>query len=107
MPSFEACLREACEAVMSEVLSASARASTSWWLPRPGLKFSDCAAKPQEFDDALVEIFQPMGALIIEARILSKLYRSRGARYQKADSLNFADEVNRARNLFSPEGARR
>ena len=54
----------------------------------------------RDFDDALVELFQPVGALILEARILARFYRSRGARYERGDTLVFADEVAEARRLF-------
>jgi hypothetical protein len=100
MPDFESCLSEACESAMFDVLSGSGKRSISWWLGQSGLGFSDCSRRPQEFDDALVELFQPMGALLIEARILSRFYRSQGARYQRGDSLSFADEVRKARRLF-------
>jgi hypothetical protein len=100
MADFDSRLEQVCESVMSEVFPPSGRESTRWWLARSGVTFSDCSKRPQAFDDALVELFQPMGALIIEARILSRLYRSHGARYNETDDLCFADEVNKARLLF-------
>lgn len=107
MPDFESCLNEACEAVMTEVLSTTGRNSTAWWLARTGVSFSDCSRRPQDFDDALVELFQPMGALLVETRILARFYRSQGARYERGDGLNFADEVNKARLLFDTRARRR
>ena len=80
MPDFEGALTEVCEAVLSEVLGAAGRDTTSWWLARSGTSLSDCARRPQEFDDALVEMFQPMGALVIEGRILGRFYRTMGGR---------------------------
>jgi hypothetical protein len=102
MASFDACLNEVCESVLCEVLGASGRSSALWWLARMGLSFSDCSAKPREFDDALVELFQPMGALVIEGRILSRLYKTHGVKYTETDSLCFADEVSKARRKFGP-----
>jgi hypothetical protein len=104
MPDFESRLTEACESVMSEVLSGNGKRSISWWLDRSGVSFSDCSRRPQDFDDTLVELFQPVGALLIEARILTRFYRELGARYQRSDELNFADEVTRARRLFEELG---
>lgn len=100
MSDFESCLNEVCESVISEVLSASGKSSTSWWLGQSGVSFSDCSKRPQDFDDALVHLFQPMGAILIEARILMRFYRGRGASYRRGDSLNFAEEVEEARRLF-------
>ncbi|MGP8125829.1 MAG: hypothetical protein ACLQEQ_08225 [Nitrososphaerales archaeon] len=100
MPDFESCLNEACESVMLEVLDASGKRSTSWWLGQSGVSFSDCSKRPQDFDDALVSLFQPMGAIVIEAKILERLYRGQGASYRRGDRLNFAGEVEEARRLF-------
>lgn len=86
---------------MSEVFSASGKCSTSWWLGQSGVSFSDCSRRPQDFDDALVHLFQPMGAILIEARILGRFYREIGACYRRGDGLNFADEVEKARQLWS------
>ena len=100
MPDFESCLSEACESVMSEVFSASGKRSTSWWLGQSGVGFSDCSRRPQDFDDALARLFQPMGAILIEARILGRFYRGQGTCYRRGDRLNFAEEVEEARRLF-------
>jgi hypothetical protein len=100
MSDFDACLNEVCESVISEVLGARGYESASWWLARAGVSFSDCSRRPQEFDDALVELFQPMGALLIEDRILTRFYRRLGARYRSSNDLNFADEVTKARRSF-------
>jgi len=100
MPDFESCLNEACESVMSEVLSASGKRSISWWLGQTGVSFSDCSRRPQDFDDALVHLFQPMGAILLEARILERFYRRQGECYRRGDSLNFAEEVEEAKRLF-------
>ena len=101
MPDFDDVLTEVCKSVLLEVLGGRGRSSASWWLAKSGVSMADCARKPQEFDDALVELFQPMGALVLEARILSRFYRSRGARYERGETLVFADEIAEARRLFS------
>jgi hypothetical protein len=101
MPDFETFLTEACESVLLEVLGASGRVSTTWWLAKSGLPLSDCSWRPEEFDEALVEPFQPIGALVIEARILTGFYGRLGARYVRGDSLSFADEVEKARSLYA------
>jgi hypothetical protein len=61
----------------------------------------DCCRKAQEFDDALVDVFQRMGALLIETRILTRFYKSIGTRYSRIDDLNFAEEIRRARIEFT------
>jgi hypothetical protein len=106
MPDFDESLNEVCRSVLSEALGASGRDTTSWWLARSDVNLSDCAARPQEFDDALVELFQPMGALVIEARILARFYRNLGARYERGLTLCFADEVQRAKELFNTKTPR-
>ncbi|MDG7025005.1 MAG: hypothetical protein JRN45_10865 [Nitrososphaerota archaeon] len=100
MPDFDKALTEVCEAVLSEVLGATGRDSTSWWLARSGTNLSDCARRPQEFDDALVEMFQLAGALVIEGRILGRFYRTIGARYERGTELCFSEEVRKAREAF-------
>ena len=102
MQDFDDALTEVCTSVLLEVLGEQGRHSASWWLAKSGVIMADCARNPQGFDDALVELFQPMGALIIEARILSRFYRSQGARYERGDTLVFADEVAKAKRLFGP-----
>jgi hypothetical protein len=101
MRDFDDALTEVCKSVLLEVLGQRGGHSTSWWLAKSGVSMADCARKPQEFDDALVELFQPMGALILEAHILSRFYRSQGAKYERGDTLVFADEMAKARRLFS------
>jgi hypothetical protein len=101
MPDFETCLTEVCESVLLKVLGANGKASTTWWLVKSGVTLSDCSRRPEEFDEALVELFQPIGALVIEARILTGFYGRLGARYVRGDSLSFADEVEKARSLYA------
>ena len=107
MQDFDDALTEACRSVLLEVLDERGLHSASWWLARSGVSTADSARNPQEFDDALVELFQPMGALIIEAKILSRLYRSQGKRYQRTDDLSFVDEVRKARLLLGSGEASR
>ena len=100
MPDFERALTEVCETVLSEVLGAAGRETTSSWLARSGTNLSDCARRPKEFDDALVEMVQPMGALVIEGRILGRFYRTMGGRYERGTELCIAEEVQKAREAF-------
>jgi hypothetical protein len=104
MRDFDSCLNEVCESVISEVLSTRGKSSSTWSLAQANVSFSDCSRRPQEFDDALVELFQPMGALLIEDRILARFYRGLGARYLRSDDLNFPDEVTKARRFFEELG---
>jgi hypothetical protein len=106
MPGFDESLTEICGSVLSEVLGESGRNTTSWWLARVDASLSDCARMPREFHDALVELFQPTGALVIETRILARLYRNLGARYERGTTLSFADEVQRAKKLFNEKNSR-
>ncbi|MDE1853264.1 MAG: hypothetical protein KGI38_05905 [Thaumarchaeota archaeon] len=100
MPDFDDAPTEVCKSVLLEVLGGRGRNSTSWWPAKSGVSMADCARNPQDFDDALVDLFQPMGALVIEAKILSRLYRRHGAKYKETDNLCFVEEVNRARLLL-------
>jgi len=97
---FDALFQETCESTMKEVLGENGMRSVSWWLDRWGVDLSSSSLRPEEFDDALVHLFQPMGAILIEARILGRFYRAQGASYRKGDSLNFAKEIEEARRLF-------
>ena len=106
MPDFDDSLNEVCRAVLAEALGASGKDATSWWLARSDVSLSDCASRPQDFDDVLVELFQPTGALVIEARILARFYRNLGARYERGLTLSFADEVQRAKELFKTKTSR-
>jgi hypothetical protein len=94
MLDFDSCLDRICESVLSEVFGRSLSRS-------PYLNVADCCRKPQEFDDALVDMFQPMGALLIETKILTRFYKSVGAKYSRSNDLNFAKEIGRARLVFA------
>ena len=100
MPDFEDALNEVCQSVLSEVLGATGRDTTSWWLARSQVSLSDCARRPQEFDDALIEMFQAAGALVIEGRILGRFYRTIGEHYERGSDICFAEEVRKARKAF-------
>ena len=106
MPDFDESLTKVCGSVLSEVLGESGRDTTSWWLARADASLSDCARRPQEFHDALVELFQPMGAQVVETRILVRFYRNLGARYERGPTLSFADEVQKAKELFNKKNSR-
>ena len=85
---------------MGEMLGESGMKSVAWWLGKSGVSFSDCSRMPRDFDDALVYLFQPMGAILINARILERFYREMGKCYRRGDSLNFAEEVEEAKRVF-------
>jgi len=97
---FDAQFSEVCESTMREMLGEGGMKSVAWWLGKSGVSFSDCSRRPQDFDDALVHLFQPMGAILIDARILERFYREMGKCYRRGDSLNFAEEVAEARRVF-------
>ncbi len=101
---FDALFQEACESTMREVLEESGMKSLSWWLDKSGVALSSSSLRPAEFDDALVDTFRPMGAIILETRILRRFYNELGAKYVSGDSLSFRDEVERARRLFEGAG---
>ena len=106
MLDFDELLSEVCQSVLSEALGARGRDTTTWWLARSGVTLSDCARRPQEFDDALVDLFQRTGALVVEARILAKFFRNLGVKYERGQTLSFADEVQRAKELFDSTNSR-
>lgn len=97
---FDAKFSEVCESTIRETLGESGMKSVAWWLCQSGVSMKDSSLRPQEFDDALVDLFHPMGALVIEAKILARFYRALGTSYHPADSLNFGDEVRKAKRLF-------
>jgi uncharacterized protein with PIN domain len=95
MQDFDSRLNRISESVLSEALGEFG--SLPRWLR---IDAADCYKEPQEFDDALVDAFQQMGALLIETKILTRFYRSIGARYSRSDDLNFAEEIRNARIDF-------
>ncbi len=95
MQDFDSSLNRVSESVLAEALGE--HGNPSRW---PRINAADCCKEPQEFDDALVDVFQRMGALLIETKILTRFYRSIGARYSRSDDLNFAEEVRKARIDF-------
>ncbi len=101
---FDALFQEACESTMREVLEEGGMKSLSWWLGQSGVALSSSSLMPAEFNDALVDTFRPMGAIILEAKILRRFYNMLGAKYVGGDSLSFSDEVERARRLFDGVG---
>lgn len=106
MPDFDDSLNEVCWSVLSEALGTGGRDTASWWLARSNVSLSDCARRPQDFDDALVELLQPSGALVVEGRILARFYRRLGVRYERGLTLSFAGEVRRAKRLFKASNSR-
>jgi hypothetical protein len=95
MHDFDSRLSRVSESVLSEALGE--HGNPPRW---PKIDAADCCKKPQEFDDVLVDVFQRMGALLIETKILTRFYRSIGARYSRSDDLNFAEEIRKARIEF-------
>ena len=101
MQDFDSRLNRVSQSVLSEALGDYGN-PPGW----PRIRAVDCCKKPQEFDDALVDVFQRMGALLIETRILTRFYRSIGSRYSRNDDLNFAEEIRRARIEFEKSAAK-
>jgi hypothetical protein len=95
MKDFDSILNRVCGSVLSEVFGKNGNLLGYW-----KINSTDCYKNPLEFDDALVDAFQWMGALLIENRILTRFYRKIGAKYSRSDDLNFAEEVRRARIEF-------
>ena len=101
MQDFDSCLDRVCESVLSEVFSVNGN-----WVKCSDVNFADCSRTPQQFDDALVDMFQPMGALLIETKILTRFYRSMGKKYSRNGDLNFVEEIRKARLEFASLEAR-
>ncbi len=105
MPDFEACLAKACESALRETLGQSGFASTVYHLSRNGISLLDCARRPTDFDDAFSVIFNPVGASLIEGRILKSFYKKyNGGGFRWGDDLNFCEEIRRARKVFETKG---
>lgn len=101
LAEFETALASACEAALREVLGASAAASTVIHLSREGVALTDCATRPESFDDALSTPYNPAGALFLEGRILKRFYKTFYANdFSWGNGLNFLEEVERARGAF-------
>lgn len=101
MQDFDSRLNRICESVLSEIHGENGNL-----LGSSRIDSADCSKEPQEFDDSLADIFQRMGALLIETKILTRFYRSIGARYCRSDDLNFAEEVRKARIEFERSTAK-
>jgi len=106
MPDFEVLLAEACESALRETLGQGGLVSTVFHLSRNGVSLRDCARKSSEFDDALCAVFNPSVATFIECKILSRFYKENAVDgFDWKDSLDFGDEVRRAREAFGkPRG---
>ena len=104
MPDFEECLAKACESTLKDVLGLSGFASTIYHLSINGISLRDCARRPADFDDYLSVLFNPVGATLVEGRILKRFYRDCFARrFRWGDELNFCEEMKRARITFEDE----
>ncbi len=110
MTAFEAAMASACESTLKEVLGLSGFASTVYRLSMNGVSLRDCASRPADFDDFLSVLFNPVGATLVEGRILKRFYSGYlNGRFGWGDGLNFVEEVRRARKAFEdqfePHGA--
>ncbi len=102
LTEFEAAMASVCEAALREMLGQSGFASTVYHLSRNGVSLPDCARRPTDFDDALSAVFNPTVATLIECKILSRFYKENAVDgFDQKDSLNFGDEVRRAREAFA------
>ncbi|MDV3277101.1 MAG: hypothetical protein LYZ69_01370 [Nitrososphaerales archaeon] len=101
MAEFEAAMASACESTLKEVLGLSGFASTVYRLSMNGVSLRDCASRPADFDDFLSVLFNPVGATLVEGRILKRFYGEHTAIvFRWGDSMNFCAEVRRARQAF-------
>lgn len=97
---FERVFGAQCEQALVEVLGASSLASTVHRFSKDGLSLVDSARRPAEFDDALSVLFNPVGAILLEGRILKRFYRSIGMRFEWDDGMVFKEEVEEASKQF-------
>jgi len=101
MTEFEAAMASACESTLKEILGLSGFASTVYRLSMNGVSLKDCGRKPADFDDGLSVIFNPVGATLLEGRILRRFYRENVVGgFQWGDGLNFCEEVRKARRAL-------
>ena len=102
MPEFEAAMASACESALRQILGQSGFASTVYHLSRYGVSLRDAARKSLDFDNALSAVFGPSAATLIECRILSRFYKENPVNdSSRKESLDFPEEVSRARHAFS------
>ncbi|MDG7022969.1 MAG: hypothetical protein JRN45_00450 [Nitrososphaerota archaeon] len=108
MDGFEEAFSAACEEALKEMLGKGAFASTVYHLSRNGVSLPDGAKRPADFEDALSVVFNPVGASLVEGKVLKSFYRKYGEDgFMWGDGLNFCEEVRRARQMFEANGHRR
>ena len=95
LAEFEHAFEVQCQQALGEVLGASSFAWMVHNFSKDGLSLVDSARRPAEFDDALSVLFNPVGALLLEGRILRRFYRSIGLRFEWNDGMIFKEEVGR------------
>ena len=101
MTEFEAAMASACESALRETVGQNGFASTVYHLSKNGISLLDCARRASDFDDALSAVFNPIVATFIECKILSRFYKENAVDgFDWKDSLDFGDEVRRAREAF-------
>jgi hypothetical protein len=98
---FELAFGVQCEHVLREVLGASSFASTVHYFIEHRVSLADSARRPAEFDDALSVLFNPVGAVLLEGRILKRFYQSIEMRFEWNDGKVFREEVEEASRQFS------
>jgi hypothetical protein len=97
---FERAFGVQCQESLKEVLGASGFASTAHYFIEHALSFSDSAVRPAEFDDALSVLFNPVGAVLLETRILKRFYHSIGMKFEWNEGRVFKEEVEEALQQF-------
>lgn len=98
---FERAFEVQCEQALAEVLGSSSFASILHCFGNEGISLADCAKRPSEFDDALSVLLNPVGAVLLEGRILKRFYQSIGMRFEWNDGKVFREEVEEASRHFS------
>jgi len=102
MTEFEAAMTSACESALREMLGESGFASTVYHLSRNGVSLMDCARRASDFDDALCTVFNNVVATFIECKILNRFNKENAVDgFEWMSSLNFGDEVGKARESFA------
>jgi len=97
---FERAFGVQCEETLREVLGASGFTSMIHYFVEHKLSLTDSAGRPAEFDDALSFLFNPVGAALLEGRILKRFYHSIGMRFEWNDGRVFKEEVEEALKQF-------
>jgi hypothetical protein len=97
---FERAFGVECEHALREFLGTSSFASTVHYFIEHAVSVADSARRPSEFDDALSVLFNPVGAVLLEGRILKRFYHSIGMRFEWNEAMVFKEEVEEASRQF-------